>query len=85
MTARSLLGDICQHHDPRTAPVAYPHSVTAEGSSLHALYRCECGAEWPCWWDMHYAGWTPEDAASFVPASSRSELKVLQGGSNGCR
>lgn len=63
MTGRSRLGDLCQNHNPMTAPVAYPHTVIAEGTSLQGEYRCEdCGAEWKCWWDARAAGWMPWDA-----------------------
>jgi len=61
MTERSRLGDCCQNHDPRTAPVVYPYRVTLDRGSLRGRYRCECGHEWSCWWDMHAAGWTLAD------------------------
>jgi hypothetical protein len=64
--ARSLLGDCCQNHDPMVAPVVYPYDVTREGNSLCAIYRCQCGTSWACWWDMAAAGWTAEDVASFA-------------------
>lgn len=61
MTGRSLLGDRCENHDPVTAPVVYPWAVGIDRGRLRGEYRCECGREWPCWWDMAAAGWTRED------------------------
>ena len=63
---RSPLGDCCQNHDPRTAPVVYPHAVTNDRGSLRAQYRCKCGRSRPCWFDMHAAGWTAEDVENFA-------------------
>ena len=67
MTARSPLGDMCQAHDPMTAPVVYPRDVTVDDhGSLCAIYRCgECGRSWACWWDMRSAGWTAADVENF--------------------
>jgi hypothetical protein len=63
---RSRLGDLCQNHDPMTAPVVYPHMVTLDGTSLRGEYQCKCGRTWPCWWDMQAAGWTAEDVENFA-------------------
>lgn len=65
VTVRSLLGDLCQAHDPLTAPVVYPYDVTSEGDSLCAIYRCQCGTSWACWWHMAASGWTPADVENF--------------------
>jgi hypothetical protein len=63
---RSPLGDCCQNHDPRTAPVVYPHAVTIDRGSLRGEYQCKCGRTWSCWWDMRAAGWTAGDVESFA-------------------
>ncbi len=61
MAERSRLGDCCQNHNPLTAPVVYPYAVGFDQGSFCAWYRCDCGREWSCHWDMAAAGWTFED------------------------
>lgn len=61
---KSTLGDCCQKHNPITAPVVYPHTITKDygrdgTESLRAEYRCACGNDWSCWWSG--TGWTDED------------------------
>ena len=61
MSDKSTLGDCCQKHNPMTAPVVYPYRVSMDKGSLRGEYRCACGNNWSCWWDLRYSGWTLED------------------------
>lgn len=58
---KSTLGDLCQKHRAADAPVAYPYRVSLDRGSLRGEYRCPCGNDWSCWWDLRYSGWTIED------------------------
>ena len=70
---RSTLGDCCQKHDPRTAPVVCPYRATLDEATdnLRADYHCACGNNWSCWWSAIGAGWTAADVEWLNAASGQ--------------
>ena len=79
MNARSALGDCCQKHDPRTAPVVYPYKVAMVGDdNLRAEYRCACGNDWSCWWNPDGRGWTAEYIEHYNEANPNRDVEQVR-------
>ena len=77
---KSTLGDCCQKHDPRTAPVVYPYRATrGPDDNLRAEYRCTCGNDWSCWWSFTYSGWTDEDIEQLNQDTARADTGPAEG------